>query len=136
LYNFPPKEYYSLGGYVLVFSLVDQSSFTVLDDFIQQIYKCKGDRTPKDTIPIVLVGNKHDLLAMHKPRVSNGEILEFMNKYNLEYYFEASAKKNYNINDLFRCVSELVVDHSALRFKDQITKFQEGPPKEKKCTVM
>ena len=120
-----------------MFSLVNRSTLIALEDLIQQIYKCKGDRTPKDAIPMILVGNKHDLITDDvQSHVSADEIDQFMNKYHLEYYFEASAKKNHNIDQLFQCIGELVVDHSALRYKNQIAKLQEGPPKEKKCTMM
>lgn len=83
-------------GFLLVFSLIEESSLREIDSIRQQIYQIKG--TDRD-IPIVIVGTKLDL--NNEREVSRAKIQELARQWNLPFY-ETSAKRNWHVEDVFQ----------------------------------
>ena len=75
-------------GIVLVFDITKKTTFESLPEWI------KETKNIKDNIPIVLFGNKCDLLE--ESVVDNDEAMKFAKDNDMDY-FETSAKQNINI---------------------------------------
>ena len=75
-------------GIVLVFDITKKETFESLPNWI------KETKNIKDNIPIVLFGNKCDLLE--ESVVDNDEAMKFAKDNEMDY-FETSAKQNINI---------------------------------------
>lgn len=88
-------------GYVLFFNINNIESFQSLEKWIKNIHyenKCDHDH------PILLIGNKNDL----QHNVSQHDIIEIIEKYNL-IYIETSLKYNkININDIIELFLEKI----------------------------
>ncbi|EPS96726.1 hypothetical protein FOMPIDRAFT_1025304 [Fomitopsis schrenkii] len=82
-------------GYLLVFSLSQESSLRDIDTIREQIYATRG--TDKD-VPIVVVGTKLDL--SNEREVSRATIHELAESWKLPFY-ETSAKRNWHVTDVF-----------------------------------
>mmetsp|Transcript_22447 Transcript_22447/g.88861 ORF Transcript_22447/g.88861 Transcript_22447/m.88861 type:complete len:110 (+) Transcript_22447:3-332(+) len=81
-------------GFVIVFSLTSQHSFDEIRPFRDQILRAKD----VDDVPIVLVGNKCDLVGQRQ--VLQSDIDELAKEFQCEY-FEASAKNRVNVDESF-----------------------------------
>ncbi|TDL25477.1 hypothetical protein BD410DRAFT_784465 [Rickenella mellea] len=112
-------------GFILVFSLTQESTLREVDNLRQQIYRIKGGPDP---IPIVVVGTKSDLTAERE--VQRATIEKLVNHWGLPFY-ETSAKKNWHVTDVFE---NLV--------RQMRERYPEDPDKKKrrrlsgKCIVM
>ncbi|KZS99924.1 uncharacterized protein LAESUDRAFT_58316 [Laetiporus sulphureus 93-53] len=104
-------------AFILVFSLIEESSLKDVDNIRQQIYQLKGtdkvrliafpsqlghehdesDIAEQD-IPIVVVGTKLDL--SNERAVSRDTIKDLAVQWNLPFY-ETSAKKDWHVTDVF-----------------------------------
>ena len=82
-------------GIVLVFDNTKKTTFESLPTWIKEVKEIK------DNIPIVLFGNKCDLIE--NADVEKDEAEEFAKDNNLEY-FETSAKENINIEKGFKSI--------------------------------
>jgi len=82
-------------GFVLVYSIIAQSTFSDLQDIRDQIVRVKD----KEDFPACLVGNKCDLEDQRVITKQDGQNLA--SKFGHCSYFEASAKQSINIKDLF-----------------------------------
>eukprot|EP01126_Amoeba_proteus_P055391 TRINITY_DN686_c0_g1_i35.p1 TRINITY_DN686_c0_g1~~TRINITY_DN686_c0_g1_i35.p1 ORF type:complete len:183 (+),score=41.20 TRINITY_DN686_c0_g1_i35:186-734(+) len=91
-------------GFALVFSLVSDSTFHDLNAIRNQIIKVKDT----EDVPMVLVGNKADL--QDKRQVSLSEAQSFAEKGFKGKYFEASAKDNRNITEVFEDLVKQVAE--------------------------
>jgi len=90
-------------GFALVFSLVSDSTFHDLTSIRNQIIKVKDT----EDVPMVLVGNKCDLVD--KRAVSTEEAQTLADKAFHGKYFETSAKTTKNINEVFHDLVRQVV---------------------------
>ena len=90
----------SLGG-LLIFDLTNYESFEHLPQWIDEVRA-----NIKTEIPLLLVGNKSDLVEERK--VSIEEINEFTRNFNL-YYMETSAKTGEGVGDCFHILACLMV---------------------------
>jgi len=81
-------------GFVLVFSIIELSSF----EKIRTLYENILDVKDSEKVPIVLVGNKCDLVDQRKVPKDKGQALA---KEISSEYFEASAKNNTNVAETF-----------------------------------
>uniref|UniRef100_A0A8C6LEZ8 small monomeric GTPase n=1 Tax=Nothobranchius furzeri TaxID=105023 RepID=A0A8C6LEZ8_NOTFU len=79
---------YWADGYVLVFSITDNSSYRTIQPLYQHIRRIH----PSGNIPVILVGNKSDLLRARQVPVDEGETLATSLG---GVYFEASARENH-----------------------------------------
>ncbi|XP_037832457.1 ras-like protein family member 11A-like isoform X3 [Kryptolebias marmoratus] len=65
------RSIYWADGYVLVFSITDNSSYQTIQPLYQHIRRIH----PSGNIPVILVGNKSDLLRARQVPVDEGETL-------------------------------------------------------------
>uniref|UniRef100_A0A8C7X661 small monomeric GTPase n=1 Tax=Oryzias sinensis TaxID=183150 RepID=A0A8C7X661_9TELE len=79
-------------GFLLVFSITEQESFTATDEFREQILRVKAD---EDKIPLLLVGNKSDL--EERRHVSVEEARRKAEEWGAQYV-ETSAKTRANVD--------------------------------------
>jgi Ras-related protein Rap-1A/Ras-related protein Rap-1B len=100
-------------GFVLVYSIIAQSTFNDLPDLREQILRVKD----KDEVPMVLVGNKCDLQDQRVITTEQGE--DLARKFGCAF-LEASAKTRVNVDQIF---------HDLIR---QINKLSPPPKKEGK----
>ncbi|BFZ09849.1 hypothetical protein BsWGS_12888 [Bradybaena similaris] len=112
-------------GFLLVYSVIDRSSFEEIYKFHKQILRVKD----RDEFPMLLVANKSDLESQRLVSTTEGQELA----HNLKIrYIEASAKHRLNVDQSFYELVRIV------------RKFQEEerPPvkpnnrRRKKCTVL
>jgi GTPase SAR1 family protein len=92
-----------LQGYILVYSITDDTTFAKLDRLREEILKAQGGRP----VPIFLVGTKKDLASdravSEKERVAKGR------QWNSET-FEVSSKTNEGVDQVFeRMVADVLV---------------------------
>lgn len=96
-----PMYYRGSLGTVLVFDLTNSASFDHLPQWLEEVRaNIKAD------IPILLVGNKSDLIDQRA--VSAKEISRFTNDFNL-YYMETSAKTGDGVGDCFYILACLMI---------------------------
>jgi small GTP-binding protein len=82
-------------GFVLVYSIIAQSTFNDLPDMREQILRVKD----KDVVPMVLVGNKCDL---EEQRVITTEQGEDLARQFQSAFLEVSAKTRHNVDQIFQ----------------------------------
>lgn len=80
-------------GFILAFSLTDQSSLKEIEVLREQIVRLKGDR-----VPIVVVGTKSDLVE--ERQVDRDQMMNISLGWGVPIY-ETSAKKNWHVKDAF-----------------------------------
>ena len=88
-------------GIIVSFDVTNKKSFENIPNWLEDI------KLSNNTIPVVLFGNKCDLID--KRVVEEEEAKEFAEKNNL-LYFETSAKENININEGFGKIIELAYE--------------------------
>jgi len=81
-------------GFIIVYSIIAQSTFKELPDLRDQILRVKDT----DQVPMVLVGNKCDLTEQREVSSAEGENLA--KKFNC-IFMEASARTQHNIEKIF-----------------------------------
>jgi len=96
-----PMYYRGSLGTVLVFDLTNSASFEHLPQWIEEVRA-----NIKTDIPILLVGNKSDLIVQRA--VSIEEISNFTRDFNL-YYMETSAKTGDGVGDCFYILACLMI---------------------------
>lgn len=88
---------------LLVFGMDSRDSFIGCEEWINRIRE-----TLKLTCPIILVGNRHDLVAT----VPYEEINDFAEKHKCKVIY-TSAKTGENINELFELAADMISKHSS-----------------------
>ncbi|KAK7678522.1 hypothetical protein QCA50_018394 [Cerrena zonata] len=83
-------------GFVLVFSLTQESTLQDVDNIRQQIQMIKAQEG--QSIPIVVVGTKMDLARERE--VTRDTIKDLAARWGLPFY-ETSAKNNWHVTDVF-----------------------------------
>ncbi|TNN37473.1 Ras-like protein family member 11A-like [Liparis tanakae] len=82
------RSIYWADGYVMVFSITDHSSYRTVQPLYQHVRRIH----PSGNIPVILVGNKSDLLRARQVETDEGEALAASLG---GVYFEASARENH-----------------------------------------
>ncbi|XP_037542270.1 ras-related protein Ral-B [Nematolebias whitei] len=82
-------------GFLLVFCITEQESFSATDEFREQILRVKAE---EDKIPLLLVGNKSDL--EDRRQVSVDEARGKAEEWGVQYV-ETSAKTRANVDKVF-----------------------------------
>ena len=112
-------------GIIICFALNDKQSFENVVLWLEDV------RNVSEKIPIVLFGNKCDLVDERK--VTKKEIDRFVKKNDL-VYFETSAKEKINLEEGFQKIFEdayaTVVEQNA---KFELLRKKEKDKKKKKC---
>ena len=97
-------------GAIIVFDITKKKTFDSLQTWIDDIQ----DYSDKD-IPIIIVGNKSDLIDERE--VSENNINEFLNdKYT---YFEVSAKYGNNIDLAFNKIKKLIMENRKMNNEEE-----------------
>ncbi|KDQ59213.1 hypothetical protein JAAARDRAFT_715717 [Jaapia argillacea MUCL 33604] len=100
-------------GFILVFSLTQETSLREVENLRQQIYRVKGANS---NIPIVVVGTKMDLT--NEREVHRSTTQQLATRWELPFY-ETSAKRNWHISEVFedlvRQMRDRYPSHSATR---------------------
>lgn len=102
-----PKFLAGANGALLVFDLVNSSSFDQLDYWYDMLIKHAGNVN----IPKLLIGSKSDLLDKVNPleKVDNDLINEFIKTKELDGFYQTSALENYNILKVFKELTNLIL---------------------------
>lgn len=90
-------------GFLLVFSITSASSLRELIDLREQIVRTKND----PTFPMVLVGNKSDL--EEERAVSRAKAFQLSQSWGNIPYYETSARRATNINEVFVDVCRQII---------------------------
>lgn len=88
-------------GVVVVFDVSNSESFANVKRWLHEI------DTNCENVQKILVGNKVDEPV--RRAVPEAEAKHFANSLNINY-FETSAKENLNVEQMFQCITELVLD--------------------------
>ncbi len=109
-------------GFILVYSIDDRESFDVIKSKYDRIIKNKaGEKTP-----IILVGNKCDLVDKRKVEIK--ELETTAKQWNVNF-LEVSALEKINVKETFLVVAkELLVKKAKIETEDK----QDGE-KKKRC---
>ncbi|MHA1124578.1 MAG: Rab family GTPase [Candidatus Heimdallarchaeota archaeon] len=111
-----PFYYTGAHGGVLVYDITNRNSFNSLDYWLKQIRQNAGD------IPLVLAGNKIDILEQRK--VTEEEGRAFAESKNL-LYLETSAKTGISIPDLFDNLVKVIVSKEDKKTKKSKTEEKD-----------
>ena len=79
----------------LVFDLSRPDTFDSISDYFDDIRDRSGN------IPIILVGNKSDLIKDIGETIPREKVIQMINQYNLFEYIETSVLENNNVENLF-----------------------------------
>ena len=85
-------------AFLLVYSVTSRRSFESIDEFREQIIRAKGDDEEEVGCPIVLIGNKCDLMSEREVRKEEGEEKGRLFGYP---FLEVSAKRGENVDEAF-----------------------------------
>jgi len=107
-------------GFVLVYSIIAQSTFNDLSDLREQILRVKD----ADQVPMMLVGNKSDLGDQRVVTTDKGE--ELAKKFSCAF-MEASAKTKSNVDQIF---------HDLIRQINKLSPPPGGEKKKNRCLVI
>ncbi|MFW9829187.1 MAG: Rab family GTPase [Candidatus Thorarchaeota archaeon] len=102
-----PKFIEGANGALLVFDLTNQATFDQLDFWYENIVTNTKDLK----VPIILVGNKSDLLDKVEPseKVNNELIEEYIEKRELDGFYRTSALENYNVLEVFKKLNNIML---------------------------
>ncbi len=97
-------------GALLVFDSINYSSFEQLDDWYQQI----RDNAINPDIPIILVASKSDILEKvpEWQHVKKDRINQYIKKRELNGFYPTSALENYNVLEVFKDLTNLMLKFS------------------------
>jgi len=108
-------------GFVLVYSIIAQSTFNDLPDLRDQILRVKD----KDEVPMVLVGNKADLTDQRVISTEQGD--ELAKKFGNCAFLEASAKTRTNVDLIF---------NTLIRQINKLNPVKGDQKKKKGCLIL
>lgn len=110
-------------GFLLVFSITSMSSLKELNELREQLVNLKDD----PNVPIVLVGNKSDL--EQDRQVSRADAFAVSQAWGSVPYYEASARRRANVNEVFVDVCRQIIaaqDSRAKNGDDRRRRRQDG----------
>ncbi|BGP58296.1 hypothetical protein JCM8202_000942 [Rhodotorula sphaerocarpa] len=123
-------------GFLLIFSLTSAESLSALQSVREQVERVKlataTTTSSRPQIPLVLVGNKLDLVQDRQ--VSRDEAVAVSKGWGGVPYYETSARKEINVNEIFEDVVRQMVkaDHALSRTE----RTQRNNSRKKKCTIL
>lgn len=102
-------EQYTIGidGYIIMFSIVNESSFHIMRRVHDKLLQTLVVLDPKGTaeLPRILVGNQLDMA--HRRRVPRQVAEQFADQHGLPYY-ETSAYTGENVNEVFSALLRII----------------------------
>ena len=90
---------------LLVFSHQNKDSFNNLG-----IWKETIDDVLDPSVPVIVIGNKSDIMDPENTGITAEKIDEYLNNNQLNHYYETSAKNGTGIEELKECVAMLVME--------------------------
>nr|XP_046237850.1 ras-related protein ralB-B-like [Scatophagus argus]XP_046237851.1 ras-related protein ralB-B-like [Scatophagus argus] len=114
-------------GFLLVFSITEQESFTATSEFREQILRVKEE----EVIPLLVVGNKSDLEDRRK--VSADDAAAKASEWGVQYV-ETSAKTRANVDKVFFDLMREVRKKKMAESKDK--NGPSGKKKKKRCCIL
>lgn len=104
-----PKFLEGANGALLIFDSVSFTSFDKLDYWYEKLME--NTQNTQWSIPIILVGSKSDLLdkTPQNEIVSNNLINQYVEMRNLNGYYLTSALDNYNVLEVFKELTKLIL---------------------------
>jgi small GTP-binding protein len=88
-------------GIILVYDVTRRETFDAVEGWMEDIHAHCDQPTP-----VVLVGNKCDMLA--DSVISRTEGKELAEKYDV-FFFDCSSKNGINVDDIFNCIAKEIV---------------------------
>jgi small GTP-binding protein len=107
--NITNSYYRNSNGIIIVYDVTSRDSFDKVTDWIQEV------RRYVPTVPLIVVGNKCDLIEKRQVPTETGE--ELGQKQGI-IFLETSAKTNTNIDAAFEELSKKLVEHENSKPKD------------------
>jgi small GTP-binding protein len=104
--NITSSYYRNSSGIIIVYDVTNMDSFEKVVDWIQEV------RRYVPTVPLIIVGNKSDLVEERQVSTENGE--ELAQRQGL-IFLETSAKTNTNIEAAFERLSKKLIEMEATR---------------------
>lgn len=118
-------------GFLLVYSVTCQESLEELKDLHKEILRAKctpGEFTPREKVPMLMVGNKSDLNSV----IDESSLNQIVHNFGNIDTILTSAKKRENVDECFTKISELVI---ACRNEREVLMTDTGT-KGCKCQIM
>ena len=112
-------------GFMLVYSIISRQSFEEIVSFREKIFQVRDKDCNSDFIPMILIGNKCDLIANRM--VTTQEGVDLARSFSIPF-LQSSAKNSINIEESFY---ELV---RVIRKND--VAFVRIQPKSTKCSAL
>ena len=105
-------------GFLLVFSITNMNSLHELAELRDMIVRIKND----DNIPLVIVGNKSDL--EDDRAVSRARVFQLAQQWGGAPYFETSARRRINVDEIFVNVCQQIMEKDRSRPKTRPLDFE------------
>jgi small GTP-binding protein len=103
-----PKMLKGSDGVFLVFDLVSYSSFSQLTYWYDLLRE-----NVSDSIPILLIGTKSDLLEDSGPEAVREDLIKkFVKDYDLDGFYKTSALENHNVLKVFKKLNKLMLKYN------------------------
>jgi Ras-related protein Rap-1B len=96
-------------GFLLVFSITNMNSLRELAELHDMIVRIKED----ENVPLVIVGNKSDL--EEDRQVSRQRVFQLAQQWGNAPYFETSARRRINVDDIFINVCRQIMENDRSR---------------------
>ena len=96
-------------GFLLVFSITNMNSLHELTELRDMIVRIKDD----ENVPLVIVGNKSDLEEARE--VSRQRVFQLAQQWGGAPYFETSARRRINVDDIFVNVCRQIMERDRNR---------------------
>jgi len=123
------NQYIQAGqGFVLVYSIIQKTTFDTMKDFYDQIVAVKSN------VPIILLGNKCDLVTQRKVPKEDGSALAA--KMGSMPFFETSAKDRTNVEESFTALLQLMIDHRKASTTKNTNNGQNTSTSTRNCCVL
>jgi small GTP-binding protein len=99
--NITSSYYRNCSGIIIVYDVTSRDSFDKVTDWIQEV------RRYVPTVPLIIVGNKCDLLEQRQVTTESGK--EFSQRHGI-IFLETSAKDNTNIDSAFQELTKKLIE--------------------------
>lgn len=116
-------------GFLCVFSLVDRESFAGISEIRESVLRVKVD----NQIPLILVGNKSDLVENRE--VSAAEAESMASSWGVPYV-ETSAKTKQNVDKIYYDLLTMIRQHKERTQGPGPAGGGKKKKKKKKCTIL
>jgi small GTP-binding protein len=125
-HNITNQIYKGADGIILVYSVIDEDSFTKVKDWMEQIIS----NVSKEEINLILLGNKCD---MNERVISKEQGKEMADSLGIKYY-ETSALEGTGINEAFEGLTKDIMQRKSIALNDKERSISLSSQKKKKKT--